>query len=322
MRLEIFKILIAGVPIEVQIEQNFNNIISLISKFDKCDGPVKFKIKIYASATRFVKLSKDFKQINIAGTDVNDLTNPFNLIGVFQAIFRFAGIHSVSNNIYLIHGSASIANNQAVCFGDDGKNMAKTMSSVEYALKSKKYIGDEFCFLDLNNKKIFSYSFIPIHLRPEVKKHFLKEHNLILPFTEFQENKAGYFIEPTKLFKVFKSKKLTAFIFPHFHNGPYKLKPLNGKQKEEAVSACVSAHLLKLIYPFLDRMQFAGKTDSTQIKTQNSKKLRNALIKKLSLRNSIYQIAKTFPCYRFYIKKPCDVTQIGGLIKDRARSIQ
>lgn len=322
MKFKIFKILIAGVPIEVQIEQSFNNIIRLISKFDKYDDTTKFKIKISVSTTRFVKLAKDFKQISIAGNDINDLTNPFNLIGILQAIFRFTGIHSVSKNIYLIHGSASIINNQAVCFGDDGKNIAKTISSVECALKSKKYIGDEFCFLDLNNKKIFSYSFIPIHLRPEVKKHFIEEHNLILSATKFQENEAGYFIEPVKLFKVFKSKKLAAFIFPHFHNGPFKLKPLNGKQKEEAVSVCVSAHLLKLIYPFLDRMQFAGKTDSTQIKTQNNKKLINVLIKKLSLHNSIYQIAKTFPCYRFYIKKPCDVTQIGGLIKDHTALIQ
>lgn len=322
MKFKIFKILVAGVPINVQIEQNFNNIISLISKFDKYDGPTEFKIKIYSSTTRFVKLSKDFKQINIAGNDINNLTNPFNLLGIFQAIFRFVGIYSVSNNVYLMHGSASIMNNQAICFGDDGKNIAKTISSIECALKSKKYIGDEFCFLDLNNKKIFSYSFIPIHLRPEVKKHFLEEHNLILPSTKFQENEAGYFIEPTKLFKIIKSKKLTAFIFPHLHNSPYKLKPLNGKQKEEAVSACISAHLLKLIYPFLDRMQFAGKTDSTQIKIQNNKKLRNALIEKFSLRDSIYQIAKTFPCYRFYIKKPCDVTQIGELIKDRITLIQ
>jgi len=318
MKFEIFKILIAGVPIEVRIEKKFNNIIGLISKFDKYDGHVKFKIKIYASATRFVKLTKDFKQINIAGNDINDLTNPFNLIGIFQAIFRFAGIHSVSNNIYLIHGSASIINNQAFCFGDDGKNIAKTISSVECAMRSKKYIGDEFCFLDLNNKKLFSYSFIPIHLRPEVKKHFLEEHNLILPAAKFQENEAGYFIEPTKLFKVFKSKKMAAFVFPRFHNGPYKLKPLNGKQKEEAVGACLSAHLLKLIYPFLDRMQFAGKTDSTQIKTKDNKEIRNALIENLSLRDSIYQVAKAFPCYRFYIKKPCDAIQIGELIKYRA----
>lgn len=310
MKFKILKVLIAGVPIEVQIERNFNNIISLISKFDKYDEPAKFKIKILKSPVRFVKLTKDFKQISIAGNNINDLTNPFNLIGIMQAIFRFTGIHSISKNIYLIHGSASVINNKAICFGDDGKNMAKTMSSIECALMSKKYIGDEFCFLDLNNKKIFSYSFIPIHFRSEVKKHFIKEHNLILPATKFQENKAGYFIEPEKLFKVIKSKKLTAFIFPHFHDKPNKLKPLTGKKKEEAISVCISAHLLKLIYPYLDRMRFAEKTDSAELKIQNNKKPREMLIKRFFLQNSIFQIAKTFPCYQFYVKKPCDIVKI------------
>jgi len=40
------------------------------------------------------------------------------------------------------------------------------------------------------------------------------------------------------------------------------------------------------------------------------KKLIKKLIKDLSLENAISQIAKIFPCYRIYIKKPCDIIEL------------
>jgi len=310
MESKIIKVLIAKIPVEIQIDQCFENIYNLVCKFDKYHGQAKLKIKILKSVERSVDLSKDFKQISILGSDIDDLTNPFNLIGIMQAIFRFIGIHSIEKNIFLLHGSSSVINKHALCFGDGGKNIAKTISSIECALVSKQYIGDEFCFLDMNNKKIFSYPFIPIHFRPQVKKHFTQIHKFSLPNTKYQEHKAGYFIEPKKLFKIIKSKKLFAFIFPHFHNKPVKIESLNSKQKEKAISVCVSAHILKLIYPYLDRMQFTTKTDSMKLKINNVEKLREKLIKRLSLQNSIKQIAQNFSCYDVFIKKPCDITQI------------
>ncbi len=310
MKFKRLKIKIANVPIEIQIDRRFNNIYNLISQFNKYNKYTTLKIKISKSSTRSVNLSKNFKQINITGNNIDDLTNPFNIIGIMQAIFRFAGIHSIIKNIYLLHGSTSILNKQTLCFGDDGKNMAKTISSIECALISKKYVGDEFCFLNMNNKKIFSYSFIPIHLRPKVKKHFIKTHKLLLPRNKYKETKAGYFIEPVRLFKIIKSKKLSAFIFPHFNNKLIKMKQLDSKQKEKAITACISAHLLKLIYPNLDRMKFIERTDLIKLRTQKIEKLKMKLIKELSLRNPIVQIAKSFPCYTVYIKEPCDITQI------------
>jgi len=303
---KVIKVLIADTPIEARIEESLNNIYKLFSKFEKFDNPTELKITIFKSTTRSIKLSSDLRQLKITGDNINNLTNPFNLIGVMQAIFRFTGIHSIKKKNYLLHGSASIINDNAIFFGDDGKSSAKTLSSIECALNSKQYIGDEFCFLDMNNKTIFSYSFIPLHLRPEVKKHFVHIHKIMLPNSKYQETKAGYFIEPTKLFKIITLKKLTAFIFPYFNNKEAKLQPLNNQQKKEAISVCISAHLLKLFHPRLDRMRFTTEKDSAE-PVLLEKDLMKALIKNLSLQNAISQIAKEFSCYRAYIKEPCDI---------------
>lgn len=313
--MKILKIKIAGVPIEIHIDERFKNIQDLISIFDEYSGQTKLVADILKSPLRFVKLSKNLKRISITGKDIDDLTDPFNSIGVMQAIFRFVGIHSIANNIYLLHGSSSIINKKAFCFGDDGKNIGKTITSFECALNSKQYIGDEFCFLDMDNKTIFSYSCIPIHLRPEVKKHFVHIHKLSLLNTKYQESNSGYFVEPSKLFRVIKSKRLTAFIFPHFYSKETKVIRLEIRQAEAAIETCVSAHLSKLLYPYLDRMRFAQKTDSAKINLQSNKEIKHFVVRKFSLQNSISQIAKDFPCYKIYIKKPCDITNAILLIK-------
>lgn len=315
MEFKILKIKIANIPINVQIDSQFKNIYDLISTFDKYIGETEFGIKISKSSTRSVKLSKNLKQIYITGKDIDDLTDSFNSIGIMQAVFRFVGIHSITKNIYLLHGSSSIINKKAFCFSDDGGNIGKTISSFECALNSKQYIGDEFCFLDTNSKKIFSYPCIPIHLRIKVKKHFVQIHKLSLPNTKYQENDSGYFIEPQKLFKVIKSRKLTAFIFPHFYNGRTKIVKLKIQQAEMAIEACISAHLSKLLYPVLDRMQFAQKIDSVIVNPQDNKKIQQSVMKKFSLQNSISQIAKDFPCYEVHIKKPCDIIGAINMIK-------
>lgn len=315
MKFKILKIKIADVPVGVYIDTRFKNILDLIAGFEKYNGQTALNISISKSQIRSIKLSKTLKQISIAGKDIDNLADPFNSIGIMQAIFRFIGIHSLTKNIYLLHGSSSIVNKKAFCFGDDGKNIGKTISSFECALNSKQYIGDEFCYLDMNSKKIFSYSCIPIHLRTKVKKHFSQIHKLSLPNTRFQENNSGYFVEPKKLFRVIKSKKLTAFVFPHFHSGKTKIMKLEFQQAKTAIEACISAHLSKLLFPYLDRMQFVQKTDSTTVRNQNNEKIKRLMIKKFSLQNSISRMAKDFSCYKIYIKKPCDVINAIHMIK-------
>lgn len=307
---KIIKVLIGNNPFEIQIEKSLKNICKLFSKFEQSTTATKLKITILESTVRGIELSNDLKRLKVKGDSIDDLANPFNLIGIMQAVFRFAGIHSIKKNIYLLHGSTSIFNKTSICFGDDGKNNGKTLSSIECALNSNQYIGDEFCFLDMNNKTIFSYSFIPIHLRQEVKKHLIKTHKIILPDSKYQETEAGFFIEPTKLFKVVVSKKLGLFIFPHFNNQQARIELLNNKQKKASIEACITTHLLKLLHPRLDRMQFATRKDSVNFSMISEKQSIETLVQDLSLKNAISEIAKEFPCYKAYIKTPCDIVKL------------
>lgn len=312
--MKIIKIEIASIPMRVYIDKRFKNILEMLSKFKKYTGQTTFNMSISKGSIRSVKISKNSKHLYITGDDIDNLIDPFNTIGIMQAIFRFTGIHSIKKNIFLLHGSSSIMNDKAFCFGDDGDNIGKTISSFECALKSKSYIGDEFCFLDINTKKIFSYNFIPIHLREKVKKHFTNNHKLLLPNTTYIENNSGYFIQPKKIFKVIKSKKLCAFIFPHFTKKKSGIIKLSNKQAETAIRSCITAHISKLFYPFLDRMQFAKQTDIIKTGTNNNKILKS-LVKKFSLQTSSINISMIFPCYNIYIKKPCDIVNIISSIK-------
>ena len=304
-------ITIANTRLRVKIDKSFENIKKLFSKF-RYSGNINQKypeIIIKKSLRRFISVLKDNNQLIISGMNIDDLKNPFNLIGIFQALFRFVGIHSSKNRIFLIHGSASILDNKSICFADDGRSTAKTLSSLECALKSGQYIGDEFCFFDSKTKKIFSYPFIPIHFRQEIKDHFINVHKIRLPRSFCQENSAGYFIEANKLFKIVISKQLDKFVFVHFRNQKAKLEPLNFQQSKKAITASIVIPLLKLFRPQLDRMQFLKKQDITKVKSCNKMDI-ESLIRNLKLEDAITQIAKDIPCYKIWIQHPCEIVKM------------
>ncbi len=156
---------IAKVKLEFQIDDRFENILNFIELFDRSFSNAKTEglIKINWAKTRTVKISEDFEELVIQGSDIDNLNNSFNTIGILQAIFRFVGTKSPRKGIYLLHGSCALFNGKAIFFGDDGTSTAKTLASIECALDSKKYVGDEFCFYNIKNNTIFSYDFIPIH---------------------------------------------------------------------------------------------------------------------------------------------------------------
>lgn len=309
-------ITIAKVGLKVKIDHSFKNIQRLFSKFrnDENINQKHPEIIIKKSSKRSLFVLKGNNQLIISGMDIDDLKNPFNLIGILQAVFRFVGIHSSKNGVYLLHGSASILDNKGICFADDNKSTAKTLSSLECALKSNLYLGDEFCFLDNKTRRIFSYPFIPIHFRPEVKNHFINTHKLKLPTSDYQEREAGYFIEANKLFKIVKSRQLDKFIFVYFHNQKTKLEALDFLRSKKAIAATIAIPLLKLFYPKLDKMQFLKKQDLTKIKSCNKADI-ESLIRNLNLENAVVQIAKDIPCYKIWIRHPCEVVKIIRTIK-------
>ncbi len=305
-------IFLSDLKISLEIEENFVNIQKLFKLLQNKKGVGEIndelKIIIKESNRKSIKISKNKKILTISGNNIDDLSNPFNLIGILQALFRFIGLHSIKNNFFLLHGSAAIFNNKAICFADDGLSTGKTLSSVETALVSEKYIGDEFCFLN-HKGLISSYPFIPIHIRLDVTNYFKKSRKIKSSIKKNSKTKAGYFISPKDNFKVIKSKKLSAFVFVHFNK---KERPcfqkLNEHESKQAILNCILSHIVKFFNPKMDRMRFTEEKDLTN-KVNYNKKIFNSIKKTLKLNGSIENIVKQTPCYRFYISSPRDVVR-------------
>jgi len=309
------EILISSLKIILEIEKDLVNIQRLFGLLKNSKGVNNFnnkiKITIKEDKKRYIKLSLNKRHLIIAGYNIDDLSNPFNLIGLLQAFFRFVGLHSIKNNLFLLHGSAAIFNKNALCFADDGESTAKTLSSIEIALTSNEYIGDEFCFLNKNGV-ISSYSFIPIHIRIQIANYFNKYHKKF--FDSFKDNNkscAGYFISPKNNFRNIKSKRLSAIIFVHFNVKKEKdrFKKLTKKESKQAVLKSILSHIAKLFNPKLDRMNFVEEKDSTK-KIIYDKDFLNSIKRELKLNGSIENLIKNIPCYRIYISKPQDIVKI------------
>ena len=127
------KIKLAGLTIDTYTDSSFENIRDFLYKFADNDpgesGDQKFKI-FFSKGNRKIELSDGWDSLSIIGDDIDDLYNPFNLIGITQALFRFAAIHLASRGIFLLHGSTAVLDGKTICFGDDGGSTAKTLSSL------------------------------------------------------------------------------------------------------------------------------------------------------------------------------------------------
>lgn len=304
------KIKIASVPLVIKVESVFKNIPLLFKKFEDYYGHATIEIIIKKADKRNIEIFKNLNQLVINGKFIDNLKDPFNLIGILQAIFRFVGLHSPKQNIFLLHGSAALfKDGEVYCFGDDAKSESKTLSSVECALTSNNYIGDEFCFFDFNTNEIFSYPFIPIHFRPLVKKHFMITHSLGNLFfsSDYQKTKAGFFVEPTKIFNIINSVNLSAFVFVYFTDTIPKIIKLNQLASIKALKVCLSASLLKLFNPQLDRMNFIQRTDRKELKIQISS-ANNSL--PFNINFIAKKLSDTIPCYKAFIQKPCDLSYL------------
>lgn len=302
------KINIAGLIINVYIDGEFNNIKEFISKFQNIATSNQYiatTIYISKNKERKVELSKDWNTLLIMGNKIDDLADPFNLIGITQAIFRFAAIHLAKRNVFLLHGSAAILNNEIICFGDDGDSTAKTLGSLEIALTSNQYIADEFCFIDIKNLKLFSYSFIPIHLRPIVKKHLQTLHDLKLPVNNYKNTVAGDFIQPDELFSL-TSGKLKILSYIHFSEKGNILEKLSMEDAYKSFKFCIASHIAKLLYPELDRMQFASMTDSDTTKIV-SEDLVDDIIKKMFDDRFVLEFVKKITSYKLTVSQPCQI---------------
>jgi hypothetical protein len=299
---------IAGINFLVKIDKRFKNIINFLEKYyvtknNKTEP--ELYILIENSAKRSVSLSDDLKTLKISGNDIDNLNNHYNLSGLLQALNRFASIFTVKQNIFLLHGSCSVYNNKTLCFGDDGKSAAKTISSLECSIKSNKYIGDEFVFLNSINNDIFGFSFIPLHIRPVVIEHLNKFHNFKLR----KDLDYGIFLKCEDFgFEFIDKTKLDCFIFTHFNPEKITFEELKGKNKKYAIEVTVVSHVLKLLHPEFDRMNFSKKSDSKDVIEYKSSDIQG-LTKKLKIQNEIEKISN-IPAFRVFLRTPCDLIKV------------
>jgi hypothetical protein len=238
------------------------------------------------------------------------LRNPFNLIGITQALFRFAAIHLAQRGIFLLHGSTAVLDGKVICFGDDGRSTAKTLGSLETALDSKLYIADEFCFFNSQNREVFGYRFIPIHIRPIVEEHLERQHRLSILKSQHKQTSAGKFIEQDNLFST-TSGKLAALAYIHFSEENHRSQKLSAQEAIKAFSFCITSHVTKLLYPKLDRMQFSSMTDTSDVKVI-SEEIVNEILNKIANSSGevIQRIIKQIPSYRLSISQPCQITAL------------
>jgi hypothetical protein len=139
---KIYTINLASLIIDVHIDDTFKKIKKFINGFGNNDNKnrnTNLKIFFLKGRNRKIELSEKWDSLSVVGDNIDDLSNPFNLIGITQALFRFAAIHLATRGIFLLHGSTAVLDNKIVCFGDDGNSTAKTLGSLEIALRSRRY---------------------------------------------------------------------------------------------------------------------------------------------------------------------------------------
>ncbi|MDD5013031.1 MAG: hypothetical protein PHD93_01365 [Candidatus Pacebacteria bacterium] len=305
---------IATVSVKLEIDDDLRLIIEILKNFKICRKHNKsLNIKIKKNIKNSITLSSDYNDLLIGIDEKDSPYDYFNLMGVLQAIFRFIGLHSVKNDVFLIHGSASVYKGKGFCFSDDGSSVGKTLSAIELSLVSNKIIGDEFCFLNVKTMEIFSYPFIPLHIRPEVEDHLDKIHKI-----HFKENfiktKAGIFLMPKALFDVEKRCKLDYFVFVHFNKEKNICEKMNQVKSQIAIKNSLLSHLLKLINPSLDRMNFIDKKDSSRMVTYNYEEMER-LEKDIIPQGIIDLIIQNINCYKVNLKNPCNLIDVLQKIK-------
>jgi len=297
------------------VDDSLENIPEFLSGIGEDNPGMSFDCEIFfrTAPQNSITLSENHAILTISGPNLNNIRNPYNYIGFLQAITRFIALNGFERGIFLMHGSATVFEGDAIVFGDNGKSTAKTLSSLEVAIDSKKYIVDEFCFYDVQKNEVFSIGKIPIHLRDVVHENF-KRRGIFTDLNNkyFEDSSAGTFFFGSDNFQNVPRGKVKSMFFTHFNDGKPKKVLLTGEKKLEAISFCVTAQIAKLIYPQLDRMSFANKYDTAESKDYN-KKTMESVLKMLGGDNNIKKISKKIQCFNIFIQEP---KQILPLIKD------
>src|SRR3990167_5926664 len=252
----------------------------------------KTEFRVLDKDPRHISFDGSLKLMTISAKGIANLSNYYNQIGLLQVYDRF-----------LLHGSAAISNNgRTVLFGDSGRSIGKTLSSMELARLSSQYIADEFVFFDINSFEIFSDDNIPIHARQKTVDHFAKEHGMVITNEFFDKQELGW--------KFIKKEGLDLIVYVNFSEGKEGLEELSTDIAAKYAMVTLSAHLEKMLNPSLDRFQFDSQKDMVNMDNSQFEKARQKVIfDRLSsrLKDASLKIGHNIPSFELSVKTPCSV---------------
>ena len=219
-----------------------------------------------------------------------DWDNPLSTIGLLQALYRLLAFGN--KDYYVLHASAAVTpKGSAIAFGDNGTDTrGKTVSALELAAASGKFIVDEFGLYRRKDGHIFANPARPIHFKGDTCKHLREAHNIPVPDQKLADSR--------KFFTIVSDRPLAALVIPNLGAPKSSIKKLEGNKKDKVVKAIAFGHLAKLLHPELDRSSILTKSDTTQPT--------NLLVALEEFPPAELPV----PVYRVNLKTPCDVVKL------------
>lgn len=255
------KIKIGGATLEINVDFEAPSLFSFLDKLPVSDGDeVDGKIFFLQSPDRNISIKEGEKKLIVSGPDLDKLGDSLVEIMIIQVIFRFAHFVAQDKPFLLLHGSTVLwEDGKSIVFGDNGKNIGKTTAMVSVALKTKKFISDEFSFYDVEKNKIIGYDFLPIHLRKENIEIFNSQYKLNLGDKELI-NSSEINIENVD------ENNLSMVVYPEYSETKEpQVRKLLATESLENLQVLSFSHLAKLINPQMDRMSWLNQKDDGEV---------------------------------------------------------
>jgi 8-oxo-dGTP pyrophosphatase MutT (NUDIX family) len=297
------RLLIGPARIKIELNDKFTQLSLFLNQFPSFqEGKEDGSIFIDESNKKNIKLDKKNKALKISGPDLDNLNDPLVKIFILQMLFRLANFVTLKNPYILMHGSSAIwEDKKAIIFGDDGKNIGKTISSVLIGQKSGKFVSDEFSFYDVKNNKILSFDFLPVHLREfyvndlnKIFKKKFKAKNLLM-----QAQDLGLEFCP--------ENQLSMIIYPYFSkNKSPKIIKLSKKEAAKSLDVLAMSHMVKFLKPKFDRASWLKNSDLLKVQNISAESAKLASQTKPFLAQVLQKVAS----YKIIFNKPEQIVKL------------
>ncbi len=294
---------IGPAKIRIEFSDKFAQLSPFLDQFPLAqESGAVGSILINESAKKSIKLDRRNKVLKINGPDLDNLNDSLVKIFILQTLFRFANFVTLKNPYILMHGSSAIwEDKKAIIFGDDGKNIGKTISSVLVGRKSGKFVSDEFSFYDVKNNKILSFDFLPVHLRGiyvnDLNKIFKKKfeaENLLLPMQNLN-------------LEFCPKNKLSMVVYPYFskNKSPAIIK-LSKKEATKSLDVLAMSHMVKFLKPKFDRASWLKQSDSLKVQSVSAESSKLAS----SIKPFLAQVLQKISSYKIIFNKPEQIVKL------------